>query len=259
LSREPDGAEQSTPAVLSDVGDVPLRDGHRIRRGRAYRISGQILTPTQLDALRMAGVRVVVDMRGYDEDRTVMRQWAESAGITYQHEPIPAASGSQLLALIRAGIGPKEAAGRMEDTYRWIVDECGPQIAATLRVLAAGEVCGFGCAAGRDRTGIVSALLQSVLGADDESVAAAYLRDAPDPARLRVQARQHLAIKEGMPLPAAVEVLLGARAEWILKTLAHVRAVHGDVRKYLAVHGIDADTVMGLAANFIDDVSLAGC
>jgi protein-tyrosine phosphatase len=158
-----------------------------------------------------------------------------------------------LLALVREGIGPIEAAERMVDTYRWIVDECGVRIAATLRVLATGAVCGFGCAAGRDRTGIVSALLHSVLGADDESVAAAYLRDAPDPARLRVQARQFLATEEGMPLPAAVEVLVAARAEWILGTLDHVRATHGDVRTYLAGHGIDAEARMLLAQNFVGD------
>jgi protein-tyrosine phosphatase len=228
-------------------------DGRRIRCGRAFRISGQILAPAHLDALRMAGVRVVVDMREDGEDRTVMREWAESAGVAYEHQPIAAASGRQLLALIREGMGPAEAAGRMADTYRWIVDECGAQIASTLRVLAAGQVCGFGCAAGRDRTGIVSALLQSLLGADDESVAAAYLRDAPEPDRLRVQARKYLAIAQGMPLPAAFDVLMEARAEWILGTIDHVRAVHGGVREYAVKHGIDGLTMMRLAENFIDD------
>src|SRR5205823_1476714 len=110
---------------------------------------------------------------------------------------------------------------------------------------------GFGCAAGRDRTGVVTALLHSLLGAADEAVADAYLRDAPAPARLRPQLRAVFGLAGDQPLPPAAEVLLSPRREWILDTLDHVRAGHGSVGAYLVAQGLDRDAVGRLAEHLL--------
>jgi len=231
---------------LRDVGAVPLAAGGEIRCGQAFRISGQIVTPEQLEALRLAGVEVVVDLRGDDEDRSVVRDWAVGLGLRYRHEPIPAASGTQLVDRVRGGADPHEVDEVMRGIYRWIPDHHGEQITATLSVIAEGTITGFGCAAGRDRTGVVTALLQALLGADDEAIAAAYARDAPLPERLRPHMHEFFGLAEGDALPRAAEVLLAAREEWILEMLDHIRREHGGVTPYVRNHGLSGEAVQEL-------------
>ena len=68
----------------------------------------------------------------------------------------------------------------LDAIYRYMIDECGDAIAAAIKVLAAADALPalVHCSAGKDRTGIVVALILAVLGVPDEVIAADYALSA---------------------------------------------------------------------------------
>ena len=91
----------------------------------------------------------------------------------------------------------------MESLYRSIVDDFGPQIAGTISALEDELPAGHGCAAGKDRTGIVTAFLHVLLGVPEEEAARRYVNGAPSLERLGPLARDYLAIEDSIPFPPA--------------------------------------------------------
>ena len=69
---------------VSDIGGLPLRDGQWFRSGLVFRISGGMVGPAELAHLDAIGLRVLVDLRGPDEDRSALEDWAQSRGVRYE-------------------------------------------------------------------------------------------------------------------------------------------------------------------------------
>ena len=69
-----------------------------------------------------------------------------------------------------------EAVPDLETLYLRVLDIAGPEFVAVLDALAEPEALPalVHCTAGKDRTGLVAALLLLVLGVDEETVAADY-------------------------------------------------------------------------------------
>lgn len=231
---------------IQDAGGVELGSGARLRSNRVFRISGMLVTNSQLDELANAGIEAVVDMRGHQEARQVLVDWSKRNGVAYYHVPMDVGDARRMLSVVVEPDAQRTDA-EIRETYRRIVSEFGEQIVATMRVMARYRRAAFGCAGGRDRTGIVAAFLQSLLGASDATIVRSYLSAAPDPERRRERIREWAGVGPGEPLPAGAEVLAQPRSGWLLAALAHVRGEHGSVAGYLAAHGLEPDIVPSLA------------
>ncbi|HEX6388094.1 MAG TPA: tyrosine-protein phosphatase [Solirubrobacteraceae bacterium] len=237
--------------MITDVGGITTADGAQIRTDTVFRLSGGLAGPDELAALKRAGLRCVVDMRGPTEPREAIRDWAGAAGIEYVAQPIPAADRSDFVDLVESRGSAAEAAAVMERIYRGIVDHHGPQIAGTIDAVARNLPAGFGCAAGKDRTGIVTAFLHTTLGVALEDVVHHYTVSAPPLARLAVLAQDYFGLVEGEAMPPAVEIFMSARPETMRDTLAHVEATHGGVEQYLVDHGLRAEAIDELRARLV--------
>ena len=100
------------------------------------------------------------------------------------------------------------------------------------------------CAAGKDRTGLLVALIQTLLGVPEAMVMEGYLRTnavmltpariAATRARLRAQVGQ-------APSDAVLRALLGVDAGHLRHAMASISARHGSLYGYLDGLGIDAD------------------
>ncbi|KAL9713129.1 hypothetical protein Ac2012v2_004370 [Leucoagaricus gongylophorus] len=79
------------------------------------------------------------------------------------------------------------------ELYSQILDRGGPAFASILRHVRdkPNEGCLFHCTAGKDRTGIIAAILLKLAGVDDESIAEDYAltRVGREPAREMILAR----------------------------------------------------------------------
>lgn len=225
---------------LREVRDYPAAGARTVRGGLLYRSDAL----HQLDgdgqaALRERGIRTVLDLREPAE-REREPDRLDGVGATLVSHPLLNAGAS----------GAARPSGGLElpVLYEWIVANRGPRVAA-----AVGELARPGalpivvhCTAGKDRTGIVIALLLSALGVDDETVAADFAvteLNLGDAFRRNFLER---AVANGADATALASVL-GSDPSLAHQVLDQVSASDGSAAGYLVRHGLpEADlTALG--------------
>lgn len=154
-----------------DLGGYPTADGRETRWGAIVRSDN--LTPLS-EAARAAvadyGVRLIIDLRIPPEVNEYPNPFAEpgSHGITYAH-----------LSFIDPA-APDFDFDSLYDDYTFMLNSFPHQVAAIMTAIArapAGTVL-IHCAAGKDRTGVISALLLVLAGVPREIVAQDYALSA---------------------------------------------------------------------------------
>ncbi len=209
-----------------DLGGLPTRDGGETRFGVVVRSDNLLhLTAAGRAALLDYGIRNVIDLRLPFELEDEPDPFATRDGhpVTYRN----------ISFIDPAAERPPERVTLAED-YAGMLRRFRPQVGAVMTAVAeAGEGGSvIHCAAGKDRTGLIVALLLSVAGvgagaiADDYALTADALRpreerwlaEAPDDERAAREA----------------DLAWGrARPEVMLELLAHVDATYGGVVDYL--------------------------
>lgn len=237
--------------MIADAGGLPVADGGRVREGRLLRISGALLADADLPRLERLGVRLLVDLRGGSESRSVLEEWAARSGVRYVWLPIDVAGGGDLVRAVGAASDARDAAARLLALYRRILDRHGAELAQAIEAIASGTPAAFGCAAGKDRTGLVTALLHVLLGVPDDDVVRSYAASPPPPERLRAVLRDHFGAGDELLAMPGLDVLLGAEEATMRAALAHVRAAYGGVTAYLAAHGLSDDAVARLRRDLV--------
>jgi len=136
----------------------------------------------------------------------------------------------------------------MPDRYRMLIDLRQAAVGAIFTAIAEadGPVL-FHCFAGKDRTGLVAAMMLTLAGVEPEAVGADY---AETDARLATRYEEWLA-------KAAPERVEEMRAElrcppaWILGTLEHVERTWGGVDSYLEAGGVTPDDIDRLRSKLV--------
>ena len=207
-------------------------------RGRLYR-SGHMAraSDADLDGLHGLKLAVIVDLRS-DEERADQpsRRHADFAGRVIeapgaQHEGAPHRSGG--------GIDAEAVRARMLDAYRDLPFRPAllDAYARTFEALANGEgPILIHCAAGKDRTGLLAALIQHVAGVSDTDIMADYLltnRVQHPPERRDRFARWMTEAYGAAPSNDAVDVALGVEPAFLEMAWAAMRERHGSVDGYL--------------------------
>jgi protein-tyrosine phosphatase len=223
---------------LRDVGGWNALGGKKVKTGQVFR-SDNFGNATEADIDHVVGglgVKHVIDLRRAEE-------WDESGrfpeidGVDFHH--------FELLHIKWEHIGRRASdltdeaklveflrhryTGMMEAGYHSVRD--------SLEVIASGEPVVFHCMAGKDRTGIVAAVLLSILGVDDEDIAADYALTSYGSARWRAWRDEHYGKPE-------VEGGLDTPAEAMLQTIEEINARFGSMERYAEAIGFKgADTL----------------
>jgi protein-tyrosine phosphatase len=128
----------------------------------------------------------------------------------------------------------------LSDRYLEMFASGRRSIATTLELLAREDSYPlvFHCAAGKDRTGILAALVLHILGVEDDVIAADYALSHAAMERLMAWARQQqdVFVRPRNPVPAAV---VGARPETMLAFLGKIRERSGGVDSFLTDLGLE--------------------
>ncbi len=216
---------------LRDLGGVETTDGRRVATGRLYRgASLHRLEPEHVEALAAFGIRTAIDLRTSAE--------VEGGGFagdaaTVRHLPI-FETGPDL------GDPGEEAARVLADAYIWMLDEGPDAIRSAIDLLGdpGTTPAVVYCAAGKDRTGVVCAIVLSLVGVGREAIAADYALSDEPAAALR---DWHL--DNGTPPDQlAAAGIFRAPREAMELFLASVDERFGSLDAYLAGIGVNVET-----------------
>lgn len=140
--------------------------------------------------------------------------------------------------------------------YQHIAFERASQIGEVLRLIAAQEnqPALIHCRAGKDRTGLIAALLQLLAGVPYETVMQDYLQtNASIKPRVDKIARVLRVFTLFQARPERIRLLTAVRAEDLDRTHRQILDSHGSVESYLAdACGLDPATLTALKAKLLD-------
>lgn len=161
-----------------DAGGYVTRSGKQVRWGKMYR-SGVMsdLTADDLDYLRALNIKVICDLRSTEERRTAANPFLDGTG------PQVTAHDYAFNDLNRSSRHPAQAyasvAGYIDATSDKYVDYASTVLVGHAseifeRLLAGDAPLAMNCSAGKDRTGIITALVLSALDVPRATVVADY-------------------------------------------------------------------------------------
>lgn len=228
-----------------DLGGYPTADGHETRWGSVVRSDNlTALTQAGQAALVAYGVRSIIDLRRPHEVDEFPNPFAvrDTHAISYTNIPFqdPAAPEdveSETLAFV----------------YKAMLDQYSKRVAAVMTAIADAPDGGVlvHCMGGKDRTGLVSAFLLSLVGVAPETIAADYaLSDE------YLRPREEAYLLNGPGERAERERIVAkysAKAETMLETLEHLRERHGGVEGYLRNAGVSTDGIAALRRRLVPD------
>jgi protein-tyrosine phosphatase len=238
-----------TAPVFSVAGAVNFRDlgGHRtpsgaVRSGRVFRSASlAYLDPEEAAQLaREAGIEVVLDLRSDQEVEERPLTTIEQAGVTVHRIPVldglhADAESFEWQDLTLVGL------------YQLMLERCADGFVAATRMVAdsSHHPLVFQCAAGKDRTGVLAALVLATLGVDEESIVSDYTRTAEV---IDVIRQRDAALRRDREVP---ERFLSVDAETMRALLAGLRDEYGSVTGYLDAHGLEPGAAEALRAALV--------
>jgi protein tyrosine/serine phosphatase len=217
-----------------DLGGYETGDGGETRWGTVVRSdSPAALTEAGRAALADYGVRAIVDLRLPDELADDPNPFAEPGdhGIAYTN-----------VSFIDPAAAPPDAVSTLAEDYLQMLDRYRQGVAEAMAAIAGapeGAVL-IHCAAGKDRTGLISALLLGLVDVPAETIAADYAMTAE---LLRPREQEWLA--RFSPEERAEREAMVARyaptAEVMLQVLEGLAERYGGVEPYLRSTGLGQD------------------
>jgi protein-tyrosine phosphatase len=229
---------------LRDVGGYPVAGGGSIGWRRLLRSDAlHRIDQAGVDMLCGLGLRTVLDLR-------------TAAEIEIAPSPLErlAERGTRTTHISLIGEDLAALSTELDDIYEFIVDRRGTVIGAAVRSLTRPYALPalVHCSAGKDRTGIVVALVLAAVGVPDEFIAADYALTSVylDPRHTAAIGQVRASSGMGERLTTA---LLASPPELIAGVLARARQHGGTVEGYLAGQGVTADDLATLRAALVTD------
>ena len=228
-------------------GGLPTTDGRSVRRGRVFRADGvNRLSGDDLDVARSLGLRTVIDLRTVVE----LEHGAGSPSSTCPSRgtTCPCCEGMWSEQQLAPTSG---AVDFLRDRYLDMLGEGGTSIARAVELVADEGPVLFHCAAGKDRTGVVAAVLLGLVGVAPEVIADDY----------HLSAAAMAAFTDWILLehPEALDAMssqppeyLEAPAEAMLGFLTEVEARYGSMEGVAHELGVTDDVIARLRATLVD-------
>jgi protein tyrosine/serine phosphatase len=140
----------------------------------------------------------------------------------------------------------------LDEAYAMMLERFGDRFASVVELLADanGHPVVFFCAGGKDRTGLVAALVLAALGVDDTAIAADYAFTAGN-LPVMLERNRARAAARGVEAEVTEHELLLAEEATMLTVLDRLRSEHGSVERYLERHGLDPEAVPALRAGLL--------
>ena len=222
---------------IRDLGGLETADGSVIRWNRLYRGDClAFLSPDEWKKLEDFGIVSIIDLRSKSETLLMKDQVPET--MQYYHCPL---QKEEIDFENAAESASKAFTKSLADGYQKMLYDSPELIAGAVKTvvqcLNKGGVL-FHCTAGKDRTGVLSAVLLTLLGADREYIVAEY--------QVSFTYNQRGVNKAAMELPDYQSMLpmLGSDAAHMEQLLHLFEELH--LTSYLTEHGLPDSEITNL-------------
>ncbi len=201
------------------------------------------LTEADLGVMRELGIRTVIDLRsGGELERS--RFNVDAHPVSFHHLPfideLPDADTWD------------QSPGLLGSQYKEMLDDATPQIGSALSALVAPGAfpAVFHCTAGKDRTGLLSAIVLSLAGVPESTVVADYALSGEAMERLR--GKLMLKYPDGKDVIAGLDEVFSADPSNMIGLFAYLHERYGSMEDYASKIGVETGTVDQLRALLLE-------
>lgn len=245
-----------------DTGGLPRVDGGQTRQGVLYRsdaLSG--VTAAGLEALASTDIGVIVDFRTPQERQAAPDRLPTSRSFRAVDLSILQGAMADLAqSFFRGGSAPSPGdiaaalaqVPTLGDLYVSMLQGGAKSFVEVARLIAASSEADrtavlVHCTAGKDRTGVATALMLEAAGAQRDAVVADYASSQANLSGPWADGMTHMMSSFGVPLtPQIVELATGTPPAAIEQALAWLDSEHGGAAAYLAAGGLSEAELAGL-------------
>jgi len=224
---------------IRDLGSYPTADPSLITKPSSLYRSGEVsgITEEGKSQLKSLGITHIFDLRSDPE----MAKWQSPiphiGGVQVIHTPIfKSEDYSPEMMARRFKLYSANKTEAFMELYTQIMDNAGPSFRTILYHIRDNpdSGCVFHCTAGKDRTGILAALLLKLADVDDQTIAEDYAltRIGREPAREKVMARLRKEPLFASNNEAALN-MFSCRPDTMLAFLSLLEEKYGGVKGYL--------------------------
>jgi protein-tyrosine phosphatase len=231
-----------------DLGGYPTLDGRRVRWRRLFRSDRLVgLTGADLSALASLRIASVFDLRTADELDRHGIGLLHDGGILHRHVPFVTEVWEKTTDID----GDESAAGRQASRYLALIEQAHFAIFEVFNALAEPHhyPAVFHCTAGKDRTGMMAALILTALNVPDEVIAEDYALTTEfltwtdeDLARLAPPGAQPMTRDDLFADPETILIVLATLEEW-----------YGSMRAFFTDCGVTDAHLAALRIHMLED------
>jgi protein-tyrosine phosphatase len=215
---------------LRDLGGYKTKDGNVTKWGRFYRADGlHKLTEADQRTVLDRNIRLVVDLRHTDELQKDPNVFAASEQVAYHN-----------VSLINPATVASTNSSSLGELYVGMLDESQSQIREVMDYLAngPGDALLYHCTAGKDRTGVISALLLDTAGVPHDVIVNDYSMTAECLAPMIDEIRQKHLGSMTQEQSEKFERFMGCASENMVIMLEHLYNRYESAEKYLLAIGL---------------------
>jgi len=240
-----DGADN-----IRDLGGLPVKGGGRTGFRRLLR-SGTLQDLTADDVRHLVtdtGVRTVVDLRRADEAAREGSALSDIPAVRYLSLPLSSAGH------IRSDTVADAAEMDIVGHYLALLEGSGGNIVSAARVFAdeMSRPAVFHCAAGKDRTGVLAAVLLDAVGVTREAIIADYALTAQRMRQISARLLRLETYRDMQALTRGIKGAAGADEASMAGFLDGLRGRYGGGTGYLTAHGLAGRELAALRAALVE-------
>jgi|UPI0004827D4E protein-tyrosine phosphatase len=226
-----------------DVGGCRSRDGRRLRRGRIFRAPlMNHLAAQDLQRLQAAGLGMVCDLRGVDERARAPQAWLQGLDLHDAHVDVNnhhlRAATEAIVELIVAEPDAAKMLALMQHNYRRMPEAFHGRCGAVVDYLLSGppRPLMIHCAAGKDRTGFLVAMLLLALDVEEPAIYDDYLLSSSAASVAAMWEHGKTLLSKALnrePDPLLIRLVCGVQREYLAAAIDQLCVDYGSVDVYL--------------------------
>lgn len=240
-----------------DLGGYKTADGRELKWGVLYRSAAMHrITPKGFEQLRARGIKTNIDFRATQERRAAPAVWPADMKVAVYTQDYDLDMTPFMAFFQKGNVTAEETRHMMAGFYRQAPFSFADQYKRMLRLIIDGETpMVYNCSAGKDRTGVATALILALVGVPRATVTEDYLLSnryyTPDVPKAGEQEDPQTAAFRRLP-PDVLQALMGVDASYLDAAFAAIETREGGWDRYVREDlGLTAGDVEALKARLL--------